>query len=290
MTNLVEHLKEAENAGKTGFSKGGWKPHKSHEKGTDTLAYGHKLSKEEHDGGYVILPDGSIHSFEDGGITEEQAFDLLISDIKKRKGVAKIQWNKANKDHPFDSLEPMHQDLLAEIAFNVRGGLNNRAGNFGWKKLAKAIKAGDVEGIKKESTRTSGGKSLKLRNEQVANFIDNWQPSSVQATEGNVEQEVIAGIQSQLGQENVAQAAPESVSEPVNELSEDDERIVQMMMSELQGLPTEVEEDTIDGQPLSAEDEEIIAQMMLGIEHKGLAFEEAEEAPDEFDFINRIYG
>lgn len=197
MPNLVEHLKVAENSVKKGLKKGAWFPHESFEKGTRTLAYGHKLSKAEDKGNYVVLPDGTVHDFDNGGISEDVAMQLLMADIKTHGNLAKIQWDKANKDKSFDSLDSVHKDLLTEISFNV-GGLSNKSGKFGWAKLAKAIKADDVEGIKEESKRTAVGKPLTTRNKQVADFIDNYEPMSAPVTEGNVEAGVIASIRRQM--------------------------------------------------------------------------------------------
>ena len=90
MTNLVEHLKNAENADKVGFRRGMWQPHASFEKGTRTVAYGHKLSKEEDKGNFVRLPDGRVRDIEQGGLTEEQAVELLLHDIAKLRNSAEV--------------------------------------------------------------------------------------------------------------------------------------------------------------------------------------------------------
>lgn len=109
----------------------------------------------------------------------------------------------------------------------------------------------------------------------------------------DIESEVAAAIQRQLAAQNVAQAAPETVSQPVEEvaeevteISEEDERIVQQMLNELQGIPAVQEE----GEQLSEEDERIIEQMMLEIQHRGLASEDKPDAPSEQQLIEEIYG
>ena len=48
-TQLVNYIKRVENSVRDGWSKDKkkWFPHKSHEGGTDTIAYGHKLKKQK---------------------------------------------------------------------------------------------------------------------------------------------------------------------------------------------------------------------------------------------------
>lgn len=289
MTTLVELLKEAENASKKGFKKGLWQPHKSVEGGNDTIAYGHKLDDREQAGGFIRLADGTRHFLKDGGLTEEQANALLLSDIQEHRAIAERDWDDANPDTPFSSLAARDQDVLTELTFNI-GTLRNKKGKFGWPNLAEGIIEQDIDKIKKEVSRTFDGKKLNKRTAMVRDFIDN--PDTIQ--EGDVltaplvdiEGEVIASIQSQLEQENVAQTGSESLSEPstdVAQYSEEEERIIQDMMNELQGIQQEEPQYT-------AEEEDIIEQMMLDIQHKGLAFEEPTTEPTEQELIEEIYG
>lgn len=200
MASMAELLKEAENSIKKGWEKGAWFPHESYEGGPDTLAYGHKLTQEEHDGRYVVLPDGTVVDFDSRGLTEEEAVSLFKKDVATKRAVAKSQWDsfvaKDYADLPsgtkkkydedewetlqgksFDSIDPMQQSLLTEIAFNV-GGLRNSSNNFDWPSLAKAISSNDVEGMKKEIMRsapdakTGGRKELTKRVNSIRDIVD----------------------------------------------------------------------------------------------------------------------
>lgn len=175
--SFVELIKDVENANKTGFKQGkGWLPHKSAEGGTRTIAYGHKLSDQEEKGGYVELPNGDIVEFSDRGLTDEEAEMLLNSDISKARRVAAKQWNGA-QDVEFDSLSPLHQNLLSEIVFNI-GSLRSSSGSFGWPSLAEGIKNNDTEVIKEELMRsftTPSGQKRKLtrRVDKIREYVDN---------------------------------------------------------------------------------------------------------------------
>lgn len=152
MLSLRETLKSVENSVKAGYKNGAWFPHKSAEGGTRTLAYGHKLSQKEDDGNYVKLPNGDIVDFSQRGLTEQEAEMLLDDDISTHRQVAAKQWNDT-QDVDFDSLSPIHQAVLSEIAFNL-GTLRNKKGGWGWPSLAKGIKNDDPEVIKKEMMRS----------------------------------------------------------------------------------------------------------------------------------------
>lgn len=184
MASFRDLLKEVENANKTGFKSNAWFPHKSVEGGTRTLAYGHKLSKQEEDGNYVVLPNGKIIDFDVRGLTEDEAETLLDADIQKHKSIAATQWNNFQKT-PFSTLSPMHQSVLTEIVYNI-GSLKNSKGKWGWPSLAKGILNNDDEVVKKEIMRSftnPQGKRVELtsRVNKIRGFIDqyNQDPASV---------------------------------------------------------------------------------------------------------------
>jgi len=171
-------LKKVENAGKTGYKKGkGWFPHESVEGGTRTIAYGHKLSEEEDQGNYVTLPDGTTVDLNERGLTEEEAQLLLENDISRAKAKALIEWDRY-RDVPFSSLDPLYQNVLTEIVFNI-GTLRNRStGKFGWPSLAEGIKNRDKDVIKKEIMRFFTNKEgervpLTERVNKIREYIDN---------------------------------------------------------------------------------------------------------------------
>lgn len=235
MPNLIEHLKEAENSIKKGLKDDGWYPHKSVEGGTRTLAYGHKLSQAEEAGNFVTLPDGTIHDFDtDGGLSESQAMQLMLEDVRKHKYIAQKQWDKYNKKTPFSSLSPKYQDVLTEIAYNI-GGLMNSNGKFGWPALADGIKAGDDEVVKKESERTANGKKLSTRNKQVKDFIDDYQPMQQPVVEGDIETGLKESIRAQLA------ARGEVVDADLQPISNDSQRAPQGLTAEEEAELAELE-------------------------------------------------
>lgn len=188
MASFKELLKEVENANRTGFKDGAWFPHKSAEGGTRTLGYGHKLTQQEEDGNYVVLPNGTIVDFSNRGLTDQEIEMLFDADIQKHKSIAATQWNNSQKT-PFASLSPLHQSVLTEIAFNI-GTLKNSKGKWGWPSLAKGILNNDTEVIKQEIMRSftdskGNKKPLTNRVNKIRRFIDqaNADPQSV-ALEG----------------------------------------------------------------------------------------------------------
>lgn len=282
MTNLIDLLKEAENANQKGFNNGKWLPHKSVEGGNDTIAYGHKLDDKEQAGNFIRMPDGTRKFLKDGGLTEEEALVLLQGDIAEHRAIAEVEWDSANPDNPFSSLQPRDQDILTELTFNI-GTLNNKKGKFGWPELAKGIESGDVDKIKKEVSRTFDGKKLLKRTALVRNFIDN--PEPILAPLVDIEGEVRASIQQQLAAEKASQTASQEISEPVVDTqgyNEEEERVIQDMMNELQGLP----KSTDPVEPSYTEEEEkIIEQLMLDIKQNGLA--DQSNQPNDEDMLRK---
>lgn len=110
---------------------------------------------------------------------------------------------------------------------------------------------------------------------------------SVLATEGDVESEVIASIQAQLAQQNVAQAAPQEVTEPVTTgLTAEEEAELQWLQDDLARRATEQEGEEFG---LTEEEEAELDWLNnnLGVTHRGPAFE---EPVNEHDVIQEIYG
>jgi hypothetical protein len=118
-TSFVSMLKTEENSIKAGYNKNTdkWLPHTSPEGGTDTIAYGHKLSSKEDSSGIIDINGKKVNY--KAGLTPEQAEMLLVQDMansekKAQKYFTKAEWNKM----------PRKVQLLAtELEFNVRKGL-----------------------------------------------------------------------------------------------------------------------------------------------------------------------
>jgi hypothetical protein len=114
----ISGLRLQENAGKSGFNKNNnkWYSHASVEGGTNTIAYGHKLTKEEAAKG--------IYS---KGITEQQANELLKKDLEHHLNNAKKVFNSKYGENAFDKVPNELKDVLVDYSYN---GVLNKFNNF----------------------------------------------------------------------------------------------------------------------------------------------------------------
>jgi len=137
MSGISDALKLVENDAKAGQKKdGSWAPHTSAEGGTDTIGYGHKLTASEDKSGKISI-GGSTYDVDN--VPDDAIDTLLEEDIAtKKKELA-----KTIKD--WDKLDETHKDILTNIAFNI-----GTSGAKKFKKLLKAMVAGDETGVQKE--------------------------------------------------------------------------------------------------------------------------------------------
>ena len=68
-------IQDLENKSKVGWTGQYWTPHESKEGGTDTIAYGHKLTNKEQQGNYVMI-NGEQVPF--NKLTEQKAQQLFL--------------------------------------------------------------------------------------------------------------------------------------------------------------------------------------------------------------------
>lgn len=125
--NIVDNtffdtIRVEENA--TTNPKGGWNKtskkwvqHKSFEGGSDTIAYGHKLTSQENKTGKILI--GTTYYDLKNGLTDNQAKRLFKQDFKKAEDGAQ----RAIGDNNWSRMSRKNQLLAAEIQFNVRGGV-----------------------------------------------------------------------------------------------------------------------------------------------------------------------
>lgn len=297
MSAFLEMLREVENSVRAGYSNGEWQPHASPEGGTRTIGFGHKLSKAEEAGNFVEMPDGTRIDLNQRGLTEQEVEALLLRDVERHKGVARRQWN-ASQSTSFDSLSPLYQELLTEIAFNI-GTLHNSSGNWGWPSLAKAMISDDVEEVKNQLMRsftTSSGERRQLTNRvnRIKQYVDQalsapQEPEEpvrsltapvIDAQQGlqSMMQDFLGTLTTYVGQQLQAlqrgsQEPSETPAEPV--LQDNDEQEVQwtdqeeaMLDGWVQAALAKgpvVEEDEADPLDLNDEEEDLM-NMLLGIE------------------------
>jgi len=153
-SDLIEPMKYEENRGGTGKKDGKWFPFGSVEGGTDTIAYGHKLTKAEVKAG----------TYKDG-ITEEEATALLKKDLEAAESTAKKSWTG------YTELPNKYQQVIKALAFNI-GSVTKAK----WPNLADAMKAKDDSKVRAEmitSFTTASGtkKQLTARAKRIADEI-----------------------------------------------------------------------------------------------------------------------
>lgn len=150
MKKYLAALKVQENNESTGFKKNKWYPYPSSEKGTDTIAYGHKL-----------LPGEQKYY---NGITTQQAEALAMKDVLEKQTSAKGRVDKKYGAGTFDKLPQDAQMLLVDYQYNV--GLQK------FPKFVEAVVKGDKPTMLKEYERTSDVGKLTKRNNWTKGVID----------------------------------------------------------------------------------------------------------------------
>lgn len=151
MKKYLAALKVQENNESTGLKKNKWYPYPSSEKGSDTIAYGHKL-----------LP-GEQKYYE--GITTQQAEALAKKDVLEKQTSAKGRVDAKYGKGTFDKLPQDAQMLLVDYQYNV--GLQK------FPKFVEAVVKGDKTTMLKEYERTSDAGKLTKRNNWTKGIIDN---------------------------------------------------------------------------------------------------------------------
>jgi hypothetical protein len=132
-------LAGVENSVRAGWVKSEqkWVPHSSLEGGSDTLAYGHKLTPSEVKSGKVKIAGESVDFKK--GITEGQAVDLF------RQDVAKAEEGLSKRVTDFEGLPEKYRQILVSIQFNT-GNVSEKT----WPKLLAAMRAGDDATVRQE--------------------------------------------------------------------------------------------------------------------------------------------
>ena len=137
---VVEYIKSAENAGKTGFKNGRWYPHASYEGGTDTIAYGHKLGRTER---------------YSQGISNSDAENLLRRDLMNAENIVRQKLGKE-----YENLDMKRKQMFIDFAYNLGPKFVKE-----FPKFTRAALANDINGMVKEYKRSAQGKELTRRNE-----------------------------------------------------------------------------------------------------------------------------
>jgi len=115
MSDFFELVKQLENSSRVGYDPNTmtWKPHTSPESGADTIAWGHKLSKEEQKGGYVLL-NGKQISFDK--VNDKVANKLFEQDWQKSTDAAK---DFISEKGDWSNLSESKKLITTELFFNM---------------------------------------------------------------------------------------------------------------------------------------------------------------------------
>ena len=120
-----------------------WYPHKSHEGGADTIAYGIKLSNG--------TPEAEL-ALQQGYLTDEQAVHFTDSLAQTYYNAAKKVYDEKYGAGEWDKLSPESQSFLTDFSYNP--GL----GKF--PKLMEGFHSGNIDMIRQNYKRYSNGKPL----------------------------------------------------------------------------------------------------------------------------------
>ena len=156
MNDYINFLNVQENDAKAGWNGKRWMPHKSVEKGNDTIAYGHKITDKEI----------KNKRFKDG-LTEQQAVQLLYEDITKHALGAKAIVDKAYKPGTWMKLPIDVKLMFTELNYNP--GLSK------FPTFMKAVMSnnwtGKPDSADRQYTRKTGKTSLTRRNNAFYNLF-----------------------------------------------------------------------------------------------------------------------
>jgi len=201
----VEKIKEWENSVGAGKRDDKWFPHASLEGGTDTVAYGHKLTSEEAESGVIKLGDREVNWRQ--GLSEEDAMVLLNQDAGWAKKVAMSSLRKANMADDDNKVQ-----ALTSLIYNVGSGA------WGKSKAKKYLEAGNVEDFMHEAFDKEIG-FVKINGDISRGLQRRRAAEASLFAQGNIEQgdSVMSQILDAINPISTAQAAtlsPETRMEP----------------------------------------------------------------------------
>ena len=133
---------------------GRWYPHRSHEGGADTIAYGIKLSNG--------TPEAKL-ALKQGYLTDEQATHFVDTLVNRYYDAAKKVYDKKYGDGEWDKLSDKSQSILVDYSYNP--------GLAKFPKLMEGFHSGDMDLIRQNYKRYVNGKELG-RNKTLLEEID----------------------------------------------------------------------------------------------------------------------
>jgi len=162
----VENSKNNVNGGYDAKT-GRWYPHKSHEGGADTIAYGIKLSNG--------TPEAAL-ALKQGYLTDEQAESAVDTLVQKYYNDAKKIYDKRFGEGEWDKLSDKSQSILVDYSYNP--GLSK------FPKLMEGFHSGNMDLIKSNYKRYVNGKELGRNKTLLADLDDLENNYSIFRAEG----------------------------------------------------------------------------------------------------------
>ena len=140
----VEKLKEFENSAGAGRKDGKWYGHESLEGGTQTIAYGHKLTPEEAKSGFISI-NGELVDYRQG-LSQDHADAVLKVDTQWAQTHASASLKKIGMEDDEGKLQ-----AITSLIYNVGSG------SWGSSKAKKFLEAGNIEDFMHEAFSEEAG-------------------------------------------------------------------------------------------------------------------------------------
>ena len=153
----VEKIKEFENSSGAGLRDGKWYGHDSLEGGTQTIAYGHKLTAEEAKQGFIEINGEQVDYRK--GLTQAQAEVVLNKDAKWAETHAVASLKKVGLDGDEGKVE-----ALTSLIYNVGSGA------WGESKAKQYLEAGQIEDFMHEAFSEEVG-FVKVNGEKLRGLV-----------------------------------------------------------------------------------------------------------------------
>lgn len=135
-SRLINYLKKAEGNAKSQAAVGSYKGGRFRiydDVGAPAIGYGHRLTEDE-----------KARKAYKGGITEDQAHEILMQDIKK----AEIGARKHFGDKGWEAMDQHRKEMAIDYVYNLGVG-----GFSKFKELSKYIRMGNISGIRAKYKR-----------------------------------------------------------------------------------------------------------------------------------------
>ena len=159
-SKFLKDLKNNENGVRKGVKNGRHYAYSSHEGGTDTIGWGHKLTRDEVGTGKIMIGSKSVDYR--SGLTDDQANSLFEADYADHKDRARKKVDVKYGKGAFDNLNRSKQLLITDFEYNV--GIST------FPTLLGGLVNNDKDVVLNEYKRYSKGEELG-RNNWTKSFI-----------------------------------------------------------------------------------------------------------------------